>query len=400
LLAVLLFGFALIAAWNCARPAQDDELRYIGMADALLGRSPGPITLWSPPGYAAFLMPFRAAGFGPAALRLLNAALLAAAVFLFYRLLRAHVAPRLAAAGAAAFALYWPFWKMLPEVMTETLAVFLMTATLLAWSQLRREGAPRWPWILVAALALAWICLTRAIFGYALLLCAALFAAALLTSRRAFAGRLLVTCVLAAALCAPWLGYTWSRTGRPFFWSAAGNMSLYWMTVPVNPWGDWHSPGEVVATPEFAPIRNFFARTMALPEQEQDEAFRNAALKYLRMYPELYARNVAANAGRLFFNTPYSFTPQKMRTLFFAVPNAFLLVLLTLALLALARRRDRWPDAAPPILLGGAALAGTLLLSAFGRMLLPIVPAMLFVIVLGLQDLRLAAPPPDAEGAR
>ncbi len=363
------------------------------MTDRLLGDSVGrEMTLWSPPGYALFLLPFRAMGFGPAGLRLLNAPLLATAVFLLYRLLRDHVSRRAAVAGAAAFAGYWPLWKMLPELMTETLAVCLMAALLLAWSRLRGERPRQGLWILLAGTFLAWLCLTRAIFGYALAVSLALFAAALLTRQRAYAARLLLSAAVALALCAPWLGYTASRTGKLFHWSSAGGMSLFWMTSTANPWGDWHTADEVALEPALAVHRPFFKRVATLPEHEQDEAFRQAALRNLARRPDVYARSLAANAGRLFFNTPYSFTPQKLSTLFFAVPNAFLLALLVLALTALAQRRDRLAAIAPALVLGGAALAGTLLLSAFGRMLLPLTPVFCLLIVVGLQDMRLTRP--------
>lgn len=389
----------MVAAANCARPPQDDELRYLEMTDTLLGKASGPLTMWSPPGYALFLAPFRAVGCGPASLRLLNAFLLVLAVWLFHRLLRNHVSRGLAAAAAAAFALYWPFCKMLPEIMTETLAVCLMTAVLLAWSELGREGGRTLAWIAVGAVCLAWLCLTRAVFGYALAVCIAVFALGLLTAHRAYARRMLVTSVLAMALCLPWLGYTWSRTGKPFYWTSCSGVTLFWMATPLNHWGDWHAPSEVALTPELSYHRGLFARTAAMPEEKQDEAFRDAAFRFMKNYPGVYLRSLAANAGRLFFNMPYSFTPQKLRALFFAVPNAFLIVLLTLALAALARRRDRWPEAGPAILFGGTALAGTVLVSAFARMLLPIVPAMLFVIVVGLQDMRLNRPAAAPESA-
>lgn len=400
MLFALLFGYGVVSAWDCMRPAQDDETRYVQMADVLIGQSPGPLTMWSPPGYALFLAPMRAAGWAPAGLRFANAFLLALAVWLFYRLLLNHVSRKKALLGAAGFALYWPFYKMLPEIMSETLAVCLMTATLLAWSQLRRSEGRRWVWVVVGAVCLAWLCLTRAIFGYALAACIALFAVGLLTRQRTYAKRLLLTSVLAMALCLPWLGYTWSRTGKAFYWTSAGGASLFWMASPLNPCGDWHSASEVATTPQLAPHRTLFTWAAGVPEEKQDQALRNWAERYIKAQPDVYARSLVANASRLVWNFPYSFTSQKLRSLFFAIPNSFLMVFLALALAALARRRDRLAETGPALLLGGFALGGTLLLSAFARMLLPIVPAMVFVIVVGLQDMRLTQPAPPAEGAR
>ena len=109
--------YLCIAAAGWSRQPVQDETRYLGFADNLAHgfySPPGAIQLWSSPGYPLLLAPFRAVGFGPGALRLLNAPLLLAAVWCFFRFLRNHLPDRAALLGAGALGLYFPVWKFLP----------------------------------------------------------------------------------------------------------------------------------------------------------------------------------------------------------------------------------------------------------------------------------------------
>ena len=89
--APLLWFYLCIAATGWSRPPVQDETRYLGFADNLTHGFYSPrdsVQLWSGPGYPLLLAPFRAIGFGPGALRLLNAPLLFAAVWCFFQFLR------------------------------------------------------------------------------------------------------------------------------------------------------------------------------------------------------------------------------------------------------------------------------------------------------------------------
>jgi hypothetical protein len=119
--APLLWFYLCIAATGWSRPPVQDETRYLGFADNLTHgfySPPDAVQLWSGPGYPLLLAPFRAIGCGPGALRLLNAPLLFAAVWCFFRFLRNHFPHRAALLGACALGLYFPVWKFLPSLMT------------------------------------------------------------------------------------------------------------------------------------------------------------------------------------------------------------------------------------------------------------------------------------------
>ena len=176
----LLLLYLLIAATGWRRPTVQDETRYLGFADNLTHgfySPPEAVQLWSGPGYPLLLAPFRAVGFGPGALRLLNAPLLFAAVWCFFRFLRNHFPDRAALLGAGALGLYFPVWKFLPVLMTEALALCLVCLLLWTWSEILRRERISWAWLAAAGIAFAWLSLTRAIFGYVLFACLAIYLA-------------------------------------------------------------------------------------------------------------------------------------------------------------------------------------------------------------------------------
>ena len=385
------FGLPLLALYLCIaaagwnRQPVQDETRYLGFADNLTRGfySPsGAVQLWSGPGYPLLLAPFRAIGFGPGALRLLNAPLLLAAVWCFLRFLRNHLPDRAALLGAGALALYFPVWKFLPSLMTEALTLCLVCLLLWAWSEILRRERISWAWLATAGIAFSWLCLTRAVFGYVLFACLAIYLICAALTRSQSARRLLLAHLLAAALCLPWLAYTHVRTGRLFCWATAGGMSFYWMTSNGDgEWGDWQGFNEVRDTAGLAPHREFFERLNLMNELQRDDALKARARENLAAHPAAYLRNIGANLSRMFFSFPYTHTEQKLSTLFYALPNSFLLAFTTLALVRLARRaRTGWGALYPYLLFAGAAFAGTALLSAYPRMLFPFVPIMLFLI--------------------
>jgi 4-amino-4-deoxy-L-arabinose transferase-like glycosyltransferase len=398
--APLLWFYLCIAATGWSRPPVQDETRYLGFADNLTHgfySPPDAVQLWSGPGYPLLLAPFRAIGCGPGALRLLNAPLLFAAVWCFFRFLRNHFPHRAALLGACALGLYFPVWKFLPSLMTEVPALCLVCLLLWAWSEILRRDRVSWAWLAAAGIAFAWLCLTRSIFGYVLFACLATYLVCAALTRMRSARRLLLAHLLAAVLCLPWLGYTYARTGKLFCWATSGGMSFYWMTSGGEGefFGDWQGPNEVRDTEELAPHREFFSQLSRMNEVQRDDALKARARENLAAHPSVYLRNLAANLSRVFFSFPYTHTPQKLSTLFYALPNSFLLAFVTLALVRLAALSKVEGAALYPYLLfAGAGFAGTALLSAYPRMLFPFVPVMLFLIV---RDMQSGNPEPRRE---
>ena len=381
-LAPLLLVYAVIALFGAHTPS--DEVSYLTFAENLShrfysGRGPD-INLWFPPGLPLLLTPFVAVNAPIELMRLLGAAWLFVAVVLFYVLLRLTVSPRVALVGAIALGLYWPTFVLLPTLHSEPPAIALVVGFMLAFTlDLRR---PRPLTLFAASASLAALAVTRAVFGWVLLATLVLALAIFLVRRSRACKRFAVATAIALALTSPWLLYTYEVTGKPFYWASSGGLSLYWMSSPYpGDLGDWHSVEDVRREADLAPHRPFFDRLNGLNQVEFDEQVKAEALRLIRQHPQAYVENVAANMSRLWFSTPYSYTPQTLSTNFYILPNAFLLVGLVASAAIIARSRRRRPEFIPFTLVLAAGIGITVLVAAVSRYLVPFVPLVLWLIV-------------------
>ena len=273
--------------------------------------------------------------------------------------------------------------------MTEVLALCLVCLLLWAWSEILRRERLSWAGLPSAGIAFAWLCLTRAIFGYVLFACLAIYLVCAALTRDALRA--------AHAPGAPDRGrplpsvaaYTYARTGKLFYWATVRRdvVLLDDQRRRRANGATGRDSTKCRDTPELAPHREFFEQLSRMNEVQRDEALKARARENLAAHPSAYLRNIAANLSRMFFSFPYTHTPQKLSTLFYALPNSFLLAFATLALVRLVRRARAGLAALYPYLLfAGAAFAGTALLSAYARMLFPFVPVLLLLIVRGAQS--------------
>jgi hypothetical protein len=218
-----------------------------------------------------------------------------------------------------------------------------------------------------------------------------------LVRRSRATGRAAAVFALALALCLPWLAYTYSKTDRLFVWGNSGSLSLYWMTSPhEGDLGDWHQAHLVFTDPDLRPHREFFESLRGLDLAEQNAEIEREALTNIADNPGAYAENVVANVSRMLFNSPYSRTRQQTNDVFYALPNALLLgAAVLLAIVLVPRRRTLPPEAGVFALLAATAFGLHALVSAYPRMLAPIVPLVVWLTVLALVEsglLRQGAP--------
>jgi hypothetical protein len=174
-------------------------------------------------------------------------------------------------------------------------------------------------------------------------------------------------------LCTPWLIYTYSLTSRPFYWGNSGGLSLYWMSQPG--FGEWHRDDEALTDPRLAAYRPFFADLKRLKPLDQDARLQHAAFQNIKAHPTRYLSNVVNNIGRLVFDFPYDAKNQKASAILYAVPNALLLGLLSLALLTGIRVRRRLaPEILPAAVLVALGFAIHVPVAGYPRFIIPLVP--------------------------
>jgi hypothetical protein len=389
LLAPLLVLYVAVTAiaqpWGVLAGDEHDLLAYAQRIlhghYADLGTTNAIAFLWHGPGTPFVLAPFVALHVPLDAIRFLMAPLLFCAVLVFHRLLRVRLAPRAALAGAYALGLYLPFLAMLSAVHKEPLAILLVAAGLLGLSRYIASGGRRY--LALGGLSLAGLAMVRLEYGWVLiallLACGGWWA---LRRSSPAPRRATAVAALAVAGCIPWLAYTYSLTHKPFYWGNSGGSSLYWMS-PTGPGetGQWHAAHTVFQQARFARYRPFFEHLRTLPPLERDAAMQSTAIANIRARPAEYARNLAANAARLWFLVPVWPRVAWGALALCWIFNGPLLLASAWAAATLIRNRGRLaPETFPIAAFAGIGLLLHLFPSADPRMLLPLVPALVWLI--------------------
>ena len=143
--------------------------------------------------------------------------------------------------------------------------------------------------------------------------------------------------------------------------------------------GDWFSDESVKQRPELSQHRVFFESISNLSPVEKDDALKKRALENISQYPLKFFSNWLANIGRLFFSYPFSYTPQKLSTYFYLLPNMFIFVLLIFSIYpAILRYRFIPFELFALALFVIIAFGGTSLLSAYDRQFRPLIPIVFF----------------------
>lgn len=366
-----------------------DEGAFLSYAQHLLhGSYASPDTqnaiafLWHGPGLPAFLTPLVALGAPLSVMRIVAGPLLLfAAMLWFYRLLRLRLRPRGALVGTYALGLYVPFWELLSFMHKEPLALVMVIAAMDGTARYLRGGARRH--LLLGGLALAGLAMTRLEYGWviaALLLVALLYWGA---SRRRTARRATLVCALAMIACLPWLAYTYDLTGQLFYWGNAGGLSLYWMSSPdPRQLGEWHAVHSVFSDPRLARYRPLFAHLQTLSPLHRDLQARHLAFAQALARPAKYALNLAANVSRMVFGAPFSFRLPPLVLGLLGLCNLLVLGAVARGVALAVRRRRRVEPVT--IAFGLFALAGVgihLFPSADPRMLMPLVPVLVWCAI-------------------
>jgi 4-amino-4-deoxy-L-arabinose transferase-like glycosyltransferase len=367
-----------------------DEPALLAAAERLLHgepAAPGPepdqrAWLWHGPGLVALLAPLVALDLPLTVIRFLGPLLLAGAVVLFHRVLRARLAPRAALLWTAALALYVPFAATLGTVQKEPLAIALVAAAMLALARGLESGRPRA--LVAAGVALAALAMVRLEYGVVALALLALAAAWWAIRRPPAAARLAAVAAVAVVACLPWLAYTHHLSGQALYWGSSAGLSLFWMspTLPGET-GQWHSPVRVYRDPALAAYRPLFHRLDRVHPLRSDLELRRRAVANVRARPGVYARNLAANVSRLFFSVPARSSRSAVELGSLLAFNGALVLGVAWAAPALLRRRGSHalpPETVPFALLAVLAIAVHVPPSASPRMLLPIVPLLVWLV--------------------
>jgi hypothetical protein len=349
--------------------------------------------LWHGPGLPLLLAPLVALDVPLVLIRVLAGPVaLFAAVVVFHRALRLRVTGRAALAGALALGLYLPMLHPLQTVHKEPLAVLLVAVAVLLWSRSVAHG--RRADAVLAGVALGALAMVRLEYGWVLAALLALGAAGVVVRRRrdalrpattgSAAHRTVLVAAAGLAACVPWLAYTRDVSGEPVYWGNASGESLFWMAPggPPGATGEFHGVRPVFTDPALAPVRPLFRRLERLGPLARDRELRRLAADRVRRDPAGYARNVAANAARLWFLLPTRPRPPAGTIALFAGFALLLLAALARTAWTVVRRRPSLPpEAAGLTAFAVLGLGVHLPPSADPRMTLPLVPVLVWLVV-------------------
>jgi hypothetical protein len=406
---LVLLPFLLLYAFLALKMTPHDHLildegRYWGFANNLLHGhfhyEEGYQFLWSGPGYPILLMPFVAFDSPLFLLKLLNALLLYASVVYFYKMLSLYIPRNRALVAAIIFGCYYPMYEVgLPYLMTEAWAMFLTVTPAYLVCKVFRFRDYRFKTLILPAFLFGMLALTKVIFGYVLLVMILICVVIWLVRRRS--NRMLQMVKIfgfALAFCLPFLIYTYSLTGKVFYWGNAGGLQLYWMSSPYeDELGDWHV-AELQQTPgsnELATLKEhpqleahhgaFFREIAHLSPVEKDAALTKKAIENIKAHPKKFMYNWVANWGRTFFSHPLSFLKPSIGLLKYLVPNIFLIVFIVLMAVPTLRHYKRFPLEILILLVFALVyLGGISLMASYPRFLFMAVPIFMLWIAFGL----------------
>ena len=384
-----------------------DESRYWSYASNLANgfyASPDRPRLANGPGYPLVLTPFFLLKVPLLVPKLTNAIFMYMSVLFFYFSIKCYVSESFSVCASYTMGLFPQFLIMLPVLYTDTLVMSLVCGFVLVLCRMYNNASLRWLKITFAAFCLGFLALTKILFGWVISAGLLWHLMVYLKSRTASNLHILLVYVGALLLCLPWLYYTYNITGKIFYWGDPAGINLYWMSSSYpNELGSWHSSyfsydtqfesapavgvPTVLATPELARNHRAFLESLrVLSYTEIDERLKEKAISNIISNPTGYFKNWAANVGRMLFSYPYSYTPQKLSTFFYLLPNMFVVSLAVFCAYPTFLIRKSLPKPIWSLLFfAGATFGGSSLVSAWPRMFNPvlIVIGVWMVIVIG-----------------
>lgn len=363
-------------------PPGGDELRYLQCAryitEGRLTPAENPDYV-NGPGYPAVLALF-VQWDGPryTCVRLLHACMITGAALLLFLTVAKYAGRRWGLAGALFLLLHPNTMRITPQLLTEPLTLLCMCAFL--WSFCRTQRAEKWlPWALLCAVALAWLILTRVLFGHVAVAMWVFGSAAWLVwkSQRQPLTRLLAVVTTALIFCLPYLADVREKSGKLYAWSTNSGEVLYWFTsTKPGECGNWFDYHDAMTHRDLAPHhKEFFERVTKLPALQRDEAFMEAAKQNIKDNPKGVLQNWVSNVVRLCFNTPRSHKPEELKTTVIIAFNGPLIIATLLALgLALRKPSSLRPELWILWIFAGIYFGGSTLASSLARYFLVITP--------------------------
>ena len=312
-----------------------DEKRYILFANNLLhgflSKQYEEINLMVGPGYSLLLAPMIFLKLPIIVLKLLNGFLLYFSLIISYKTFRFYSTPKNSFLFTVFLGSYYPIFEMLPLLFTECLTWFLISLVCYLVIKNFEKEKISWKYLIFASFTIAYLAMTKVIFGYVISLMSFIsIIMLLLPTLRSWAKKPALIFSLSFAFCLPWLIYTYCITNIPFYWAYSGSDTLYSMSTPYpDELGDWKSYDELKLNPNHKALMEKISNLNVI---EKNKILQKEAIQNIESHPLKYFYNWIANVGRIVFSYPYSNAKQTINTYFTIIPNMFVVVFIILSL--------------------------------------------------------------------
>lgn len=384
-----------------------DESRYLSLAENILHSNNTSFAnsnvFIEGPGYSIILLPFIALRLPLVCITLMNALFYYLSIVLLFKVLRQYISFKLTLLFSLFLACYINSYEYVSLIITEIFSFFLITLIIfnlmVAFNPDTKSGTRRH--LFFTGFLMGYLTLTKPIFGYVLIFM--LIGSGLLwTFNRKTVNykKGLIVLIIGLTTSVPYLIYTYSLTGRLFYWSSLGGNNLYWMSTPYEgEYGDWYPTinfkTDSVSLPNNTPDnqkyinsnhRKDFEEISKYSGVEQDDVYKNIAVNNIKSNPFKFLQNCFSNVGRIIFNFPYSYKSQTPRTLLRLPFNGIILVLMLFCIIPTLLNWRKIPYSIRFMLFFASLyFCGSILGSAETRMFTIIVPILLVWIAFVIQ---------------
>lgn len=341
------------------------------------------INIWWEPGYPLLLAVFKILHLPAIVMKLFNAVFFFAGMILFFKIISTFLDEKKSILFTFILGLWPPYIRQMAYANSEALSCFLMCVIFYYSIQIYRNK--NYKQIFILAAAMAYLALTKAIFGYTIAACIILLGIFLIfTKSKEKVKTSIITLLIAFTFCLPYLFYTYSLTGKVFFWSNRGGVNIYHSTTPfAGEYGDWFGYNIYLDNPQaMQNHKDVLEQTKNMKAIEKDEKFKELGIEHLKNSPKKFFYNWFVSLGRLMFNFPFSYSLQKPDVYFYILPNMFLFTFLFISVGILLRHRRKFPfEYSLMILFSLVYIGGISLAAAVARYTALIYP-LLFALIL------------------
>ena len=345
------------------------------------------------PGYPIYLSISAGLNLPYSVTRASNIILLFIAYCYFFLILLRYIKLKPALVLTYLFALYPPMLRWANLMYAESLMLLLLLGFcyhFILW--FHKEGKYKRHFLL-SLLFLGYLALTKIIFAYVIIVVIITVLLLMMFPRIKRTYQLKRTLLIfagALVLFSPYVAYSYHITGKIFYLGMHGGRVLYFRASPFeNEFGNSFNHQKVLEKkgPEsrkgvtvntdvlWQNHGALFASIDSLSYMEKDSILKVRAIENMKMHPDKYLKNTAANISRIFFHYPFSYRIQNLETLGYLIPNLFIIALAVLGIYPAYIRRKLIPkELIILLILSLIYLGGHTLLGGRGRFFIPVVP--------------------------